>query len=302
MQIMTLPAAAWACAAAGLAIHAAACFRSLKPSAAKCWMMLLPAALALICAKGGFLLLQEDAEYAQFRWCFSAGLIGLALGTVLAARLLRAGAPETLDKTAAAACLAMAMARLSQRWLGETGIGPILDVPGFYTVINEWEEPLLATWMIETAICVLALCAVPLYRRGGKRAPGSSACIAAGCLMIPQILAEQFRSGEYLRYRMMRLEQLLFALIALAALVWLCLRFRKMTEKRGAAGWGPVLFFLAMAGVIAAAQYMLDGKLLEAPAWLCWTLYALAVAGMLGAEFYAARRLNRAAERKGTEG
>ena len=295
MQMMTLPAAAWACTALGLAVHAAACFRILKPSAAKCWALLLPAALALACAKGGFLLLQEDAEFAQFRWCFSAGLIGLAAGTALAARLVRARVPETLDGTAAAACLAMALARLSQRWLGETGIGPILDEPGFYTVINDWEEPLLAIWMIETAICVLAACAVLLYRRGKARTPGSAACLAAGCLMIPQILAEQFRSGEYLRYRMMRLEQLLFAGIALAALVWLCLRFRASSGKLGAAaGWGPALFFLAMAGVIALAQFMLDGKLAEAPDWLCWTLYALAAAGMLGAEFYAARRLERA--------
>lgn len=303
MQMMNLPAAAWACAAIGLLIHAAACFRSLKPAASKIWALLLPAALALGCAKAGFLLLQEEAEYAHFRWCFSMGLLGLTAGTALAAALLRSGAAKTLDDTAAASCLAMGLARLSQRWLGETGIGPILENPGFYTMINEWEEAVLATWMIETGICLLAACAVALLRRGKIRAPGSAACLGICFLMIPQILAEQFRSGEYLRFMMMRLEQALFALLALGAVIWFCLRFRKESGHRGALrGWGPAVFFLCMAAAVALVQFMLDGKLAELPVWLCWTLYALAVAGMLGAAGFAALRRERTEAQKGTAG
>ena len=46
----------------------------------------------------------------------------------------------------------------------------------------------------------------------------------------------------------------------------------------------------------------LDGKLAELPVWLCWALYALAVAGMLGAAGFAALRRERAESRKGTAG
>ena len=97
MQMMNLPAAAWACAAIGLLIHAAACFRSLKPAASKIWVLLLPAALALGCAKAGFLLLQEEAEYAHFRWCFSMGLLGLTAGSYTGEQALIAGATMSSD-------------------------------------------------------------------------------------------------------------------------------------------------------------------------------------------------------------
>ena len=101
-------------------------------------------------------------------------------------------------------------------------MGPILDAPGFWAMMNDWDEPVLAVWMIETGICLLAAAAAAwLARRKGRR-PGS-AFAGATFLMIPQILAEQFRSGEYLRFMMMRLEQALFALLAPGgAVIWLC--------------------------------------------------------------------------------
>ena len=77
---------------------------------------------------------------------------------------------------------------------------------------------------------------------------------------------------------MMRLEQLLFAVCALAALWWLC---RRAGEGRGIRAYLPIPVFLALTGIIAAIQFSLDGKLLDAPTWLLWTMYAGTVAAML---------------------
>ena len=138
MPMLQEPAFAWICAAAGLLIHMAFLFRALrKESTGRKETALLvlpvPAALALGFARGGYALLQAEESATSFAWCFTAGLYGLLLGTALAARVAKAGTWRLLDRTAPAACLAMACARLGQRWLGETGFGPWLEEDSFWS-------------------------------------------------------------------------------------------------------------------------------------------------------------------------
>ena len=119
MPLVTNLPAAWICLLAGAALLTAALARSLKRqgrltgrTAAVC---LLPAALGLLLARGGYALLQWEDNYTSFHWCFSTGLLGLTAGTALAARLAGGRIADTLDNCATALCLVMACARLSQR-------------------------------------------------------------------------------------------------------------------------------------------------------------------------------------------
>ena len=294
MPMKTQPAAAWLCAGAGLLIQMILLALTLRKREGfrgiRLLALLLPPALALGLARGGFALLQWEEGFADFRWCFTTGLLGLALGTALAARTAGAKSSEVLDENAVGICLAMAAARLSQRWLGETGIGPILDGPGLFAMISEWDEPILAAWLIETLICLAAALAV---RLAGRKRKDGRFCLALFCLLIPQILAEQFRSGAYLRYRMMRLEQALYFAVVLCATVYLCRRARG-----GLKAYAPVLAEILTAAGIAVTQFLLDGKIAEVPAALSWTLYGIFIAGMLAAAVIAWIR----AEKPETEG
>lgn len=304
MPIYTDEKAAWICAAAGLMLHAAFLAGSLSRQKAKiaknAWALLLPAALGLLLARGGFALLQAGEELAFFRWCYTTGLWGLMLGTALAARLSGAGAAKTLDGTVLALGLCMGAARLAQRWLGETGIGPLLEEESFLAgsplaMINDWEEPVLATWLLEAALCVIAgACAQGLGRKW--KAPGTAVCLGVCGMMIPQILLEQFRSGHYMRFMMARMEQALFFLTALAAILFLCAGWRKRGGASSPRVYGPALGFLPAAGVIVLVQFVLDGKVAEWPEALCWALYGAAIAAMLVLAVFAAARLNRAAK------
>ena len=302
MQMIYQPAAAWICTIAGLLLYTGWLDTRLKGRGGREGFhgpeLLLPGALAILCAKGGFELLQTGESYAVFRWCYTTGLLGLSLGTGLAARIRGAKTVEILDETAAAACIAMALARLSQRWLGETGMGPILDDGGFWAMINDWEEPVLATWMPEAGACLLAAAATGLWHRRSPRAAGGTFCAMIHFLLDPQILLEQFRSGEYMRFMMMRLEQALFGLFGLGVLIWLGVRTRK-AEDGGAAAWAPAAVYLLMAGIIAVAEFLLDGKIVDAfPEAGAWAMFALALAGMIATAVWAAHRLDRAVAKR----
>ena len=301
MRLIINETAAWICVLLGAGIQTAALAWRLKEQnrlkAARAWALLLPAAAGLLAAKGGFEALQTQESYAQFRWCYTCGLLGMMAGTALCARISGVSPLRTLDGTAVSLCAAMAAARLAQRWLGETGMGPILDSPGLFAMVNDWDEPVLATFLIEVLVCLLAGLGTWIWKRRKERAEGNSLCLALLLMMIPQILTEQFRSGEYLRFMMMRLEQALYALVSLGTLIYLC-RKAAVLRLRGWKSWLPAAVFTALAGVIALVQFMLDGKVADCPAEICWTLYALAIAGMLAAG-WAAVHGAETAERKG---
>ena len=90
MPMIYPPAAACICVAAGIILHAGWLSVCLKRRGSKAGFhgleLLLPGALAILCAKGGYELLQTGESYAMFRWCYTTGLVGLSIGTGLAAR------------------------------------------------------------------------------------------------------------------------------------------------------------------------------------------------------------------------
>ncbi len=279
--------AAWICVLAGGLVTGGFLAGSLRKQGRLqgkyAWTLLLPLLAGLLFARGGFELTQFQEDYSgfswTFRWCYTTGLLGLIVGTEAAAALAGADRWETLDGCAAGFCLSMAAARLAQRWLGETGIGPILDETAPYAMVNDWEEPVLAVWMVEMLLCLAAAAITAAFGRRRTKTAGGTFCLAVLLMMIPSILIEEFRSGSYLRFMMMRLEQAFFALGALDALWFLCRKIRRKEESRKV--YLPIFLFFSLAGAIAVIQFVLDGKLMPCPEWLGWTLYACTVAGML---------------------
>ncbi len=281
----------WVCALAGLGLYTAFMAGALRRTGRRGlreWLgLLLPPLCALLLSRGGYALLQGTDIPVRFPWCYTTGLWGLMGGTWILARVTGRRPAGLLDAGAPGLGAAMALGRIGQRWLEETGAGPFLEEGsplnrGFLVLINEWEEPVLALFEWEALGALLAALLTWLMFRK-RRAPGARAAFALCALSVVQILAEQFRTGQYLQWRMVRLEQVLCALGALAGLVYLCARCRK-----GGMRFLPVLLFLVMAGANIAAQFILDGKLAEWPENAAWTLLTLSVAGLLGACLWAA--------------
>ncbi len=296
------------CALAGMLLHSLFLLRAMagrgRPMGVREGLaLLLPPICALALARGGYALLQGEEIMVRFPWCFTTGLLGLLLGDYLAAKAAGCRPAELMDAGAPGLGIAMAFARFGQRWLGETGAGPFLEEEsvlnrGILVLINEWDEPVLAIFLFEALCALLAgvLTWVIFRRRSGK--PGTAAAWAVCALTIPQILLEQFRTGQYLQWRMVRLEQVICAAAALGAVILLCVRLR---EKGGLRKWMPAALFAVMAGLNAAAQFILDGKLAAWPETAGWVLFSLSVAGMLAVSLWAALRLyNREAEETGT--
>ena len=301
------PAAAWICALAGIVLHGAALARSLgkrgRLSPKTAAVLLLPGLLGLLSARGGFELLGWDTEYASFRWCYTTGLLGLAAGTALAARAAGAKILPALDETAAAACLCMAAARLSQRWLGEVGAGPWLEENSifrgsFLILRNQWDEMLAAIFIPEALAALAAAGIAGVLLKGRKNhsdetTAGYVSGVTVLLLTIPQILLEQFRTGHYMHWRMVRAEQVLCALAALSVILFFSIRRWKTCREYAGGTILPIIIYLLFCMAIILIQFVLDGKLLELPEMVCWGVYVLSIAGMLICGMASARHGSR---------
>lgn len=247
---------------------------------------LFPGIGLFLCAKLGYELFQYVEQISIFRWCFTTGLLGLVLGTCCSARWCRVRMLPLLDMTATGMCAAMCFARIAQRWQGEVGIGPwlaedaLLNQP-LLVVLNEWKETILAIWILEALAALIALGLTLCSVRSKYTAPGASFCRAMLLLSLPQVLLEQFRTGHYMRFRIMRLEQVLLALVALTVVVAMCRAYQRRTGVSLVRAWWPVVGFAGLTAVVGMIQFVLDGKLFELSDAVSWTIYVFAVICML---------------------
>lgn len=299
------------CVSAGLLLYSAVlCMHLLRKGAKLCAAVctsLLPVLFSLAAGRMGYLLLQPDGSSALFRWCFTAGLAGLAAGTALAAGICGPGPLKLLDRMSPWLCIAMALARFSQRWMSETGVGIGLEEYPFLNrfplaVCDDWGEPLLAVFVLESVWAAVAavLCAfssrkitrTPYAGNDGLTLfPGAVFSRAVFLLLLPQLVFEQLREGHFLHWRMVRLEQVLIAVLALIVSVLLCSAYAKQERRSFALVWWPPAVMLLSSVMITLLQFVMDGKLIELPAFLILSLYLLSVSAMLFAGLSAARRL-----------
>ena len=290
MQMIHNPAAVWICVIFGLAVHALVMnelLRDAQESGHRRAAAVLPALLGLVCAKVGYLLLQGAGTPSAFRWCFTTGIVGMLLGTGLAARMTGMDTIRVQDRAAPALCAAAALARLSQRWLGEVGAGPWLEEGSFFcrapfALVNDWGEAVLAIYLPEALAALIGsvLCLRRESAAGRKgipsEPPGGSIAVAAAFLTVPQILLEQLRSGHFMHWRMMRAEQAVCALTALAVLLYVFVKREGGFRAGLRSAAGPAAAFLGCCILIAVTQFVLDGKLFFLPVPVCWTVYVLA--------------------------
>ena len=295
MQMLYDPLRAWICTAAGLGIFTAVMIHALWKNRSAGWekgaASLLPAAAGLVLAKAGYVLLQTGEMASVFHWCFTMGLVGMLAGTFCAARITREKTGLLLDRTAPALGVAMAAARLSQRWLGEVGAGPwleensILGVP-FLMLRNQWDETLTALFIPEALMGLAAAGVAWMLLKGRKshsaeKTAGEASGAMVLLLTIPQILLEQFRTGHYMHWRMVRAEQVLCALAALAVILFFNARSRETSRENACTAFLPSVIYLLLCAAIILIQFVLDGKLMELPETVCWGGYLLSIAGML---------------------
>jgi len=63
--------------------------------------------------------------------------------------------------------------------------------------------------------------------------------------------------------------------------------------------WIPAAVYLMMAGVIALAEFLLDGKIMDGfPKTAAWAMFIMALAGMIAMAVLAVRRADKTAENR----
>ena len=311
MPILYMPECMWICVAVGMLAHGVFLFRGItdRPML-KRWFglpLLLPAGGGLALARLGYLLLQPGENMSTFHWCFTTGLYGMILGTAVSAWMIGMPARQLLDRTAPGLCLAMAAARLGQRWLGEVGFGPWLEEDSWMSrshlaMRNEWGEAVTGIfWMEAFTALMAALAALWVLRKmrawkipsDPRTDPmtGSGAALSVSLLVIPQIFWEQLRTGHCMYWWMVRSEQILCAIPVLLALVFLCQSYRREIRTTLAEAWWPLGMFVLLAAVIVVTEFVLDGKWMTWPEPVCWLVYLAAIIGLLALVEFCTRRL-----------
>ena len=307
MQMLYDPLRAWICTAAGLGIFTAAMIHALWKNRSAVWKKgaasLLPVAFGLGLAKAGYTLLQTGEVTSVFHWCFTLGLVGMLAGTCCTAWITKEKTGLLMDRTAPALGLAMAGARLSQRWLGEVGAGPWLEENSifrgsFLILRNQWDEMLAAIFIPEALAALAAAGIAGVLLKGRKNhsdetTAGYVSGVTVLLLTIPQILLEQFRTGHYMHWRMVRAEQVLCALAALSVILFFSIRRWKTCREYAGGTILPIIIYLLFCMAIILIQFVLDGKLLELPEMVCWGVYVLSIAGMLICGMASARHGSR---------
>lgn len=258
-------------------------------------LSVIPSACAVLLSRAGYELLQDSGMKGDFRWCFTLGLAGLLLGTCLTARLTGHEISRVSDRLAPVMCLCMAVARLSQRWLGITGAGPVMQEGFPLVLMNEWGEPLLALFLAEALAALLGAAATRLPEITGKTsAPWTPTARGLTFLLIPQILLEQLRTGQTMRWGMVRAEQPLCALFAFVVLLLLSRQLR-IRGKSLLSSWTSAGVFLLLTGGVVWIEFVLDGKAAELPEPVAWSVFSVIILAMMAVILINCGRLDRSA-------
>ncbi len=188
---------------------------------------------------------------------------GCALGMGLAVLLTDARCGRLWDLAALSLLFVLACARFAEPLDGQ-GRGIDLESGSpfcFFPVAfanPEWpDEWNLAVFFWEGLYALGVVLALTLTR--ARRVPGETASLALLLYASAQILFETLRRDETVRWRFVRVSQLLSALI-LGGFVLLCLLRRRADRKNVLRG----IFILLLAGIIVALEFSVD-KPLELP-------------------------------------
>lgn len=254
--------------------------------------LVLGGALGFALAKAGYVLLQWSYVGRRYgmeaflrmepdEFSFFCGCVGVCLGMLAAAALLRRPLRRCMDAFAPGFALAVAVARLGEIFLDVYGTGAYVSAPALQffplAVTNEWEEWYYAVFML-SAVFALAVALVWLVRRADEPLPGLTFLRVAFYLALPQLLCESLRA-EFMRWGFVKVEQLLCAVTAVAVIALHCRAGRR---------WWPLAAALGIVAGLVGVEFALDKSGL--PPLPCYAVMLLLLAIFAAVEMLAVRR------------
>ncbi|NLD33307.1 MAG: hypothetical protein GX653_00185 [Clostridiales bacterium] len=242
--------------------------------------------LGVLCARVFYFLVRVDYLLPTQGWAglmdlrpqgmaLGGAVIGVLLGGLLAARLVRVDVHRVLDWLAAPAAWTLLVARLGEYFV-DRGQGAYVRkaTQQFFplAVKNQWDEWYYAIFMLE-ALFALALVLVALYGReagGGRRWQR-----VLLLLFLTQVFAESLRA-ETIKWGFVRVHQL-FAALGIAALM---LGWARAARRRGRGSCLPCLaVLLAGVGLLIGIEFALD-RWQQTPRWVLYGAMTLVLIGI----------------------
>ena len=241
-------------------------------------------------------------EYDQLS--YYGGVAGVVLAVWLSAKILGLGGRETLNAFAPMGAFMAAMARFAEGYLGMLGVGECLEEGIFFPVTVEfaydetYSEFYLAVFMLEGLFSLIAM--VLSLCRGNER---DRFLRTMFYLCLPQVFCESLRA-QSINWLFVRSEQLFCFLFCEGVLVWYGIRMKDsvsspvpgmvspgMLKKERPAflrRFGAALVGLLVCGLVIAAEFALDGKIViheqVIPRWITYGFVLAGLAAMAVAE------------------
>ena len=270
-----------------------------KAAAAAGLTLLLGIVLGTVCARLVWVLcrintkpslLPRDLSILYSELSYYGGVAGVIAAAALSAKLAGLPVGGTLNTFAPMGALMAAAARFAEGFLGLLGVGAWMEEGVFFPVTVEfaydeyYSEFYLAVFMLEGLFGLIAMVMALCH---GKEKDRFLRTLFYLCL--PQVFCESLRA-ESINWLFVRAEQLFCFVFCEGVLVWHAFR-AGMKKLRS---WIPALTGLAVCGLIIAAEFALDGKILVGgepiPQWLTYCFVLAGLVAMAAAE-HRARRL-----------
>ena len=221
---------------------------------------------------------------------YYGGVAGVTLAVWLSAKILGLGGRETLNRFAPMGAFMAAMVRFAEGFLAMEkvmlGVGAWMEEGIFFPVTVEfvydesYSEFYLAVFMFEGLFSLVAM-VLSLYHKNDR----DRFLRTMYYLCLPQIFCESLRAMS-IKWLFVRSEQLFCYLFCEGVLVWH--GFRKKGNCSFLRRFGPALIGLLVCGLVIAAEFALDGKILingeMIPKWVTYGFVLAGLAAMAIAE------------------
>ena len=254
-----------------------------KAAAASLLTLALGTLLGVGCARLVWVLcMMSSAPFMAFDYdqlSFYGGMAGVILAAALSAKACRLNVRETLDTFAPMGALLAAVVRFAEYFLGEFGCGDWMEEGVFFPVTVEfsygdYSEFYWAVFMLEGLFAVIAM-VLALVHHGEKYRWLRTVFY----LCLPQVICESLRINS-ISWGFIRAEQLFCFLLCEGVLVWYALK----AGPKKLSSWVPALTGLLVCGVVIAAEFAKDGKIMIGggmiPTWIVYGADAAALALM----------------------
>ena len=210
---------------------------------------------------------------------YYGGVAGVILAVWLSAKILGLNGRDTLNLFAPMGAFMAAMARFAEGFLAMIGVGAWMEEGIFFPVTVEfvydesYSEFYLAVFMLEGLFSLIAMVLCLKHKDDRDRFLRT-----LFYLCLPQVFCESLRA-QSIKWLFVRSEQLFCFLFCEGVLFWYGLRMKGQVSflKR----WGAALLGLLVCGLIIAAEFALDGKILIGGEMIPkWVTYGFMLAGL----------------------